>query len=101
MARERVDERGLAAAVGADERHVLAALEPQVDVLHQRPARDRHLAALHLEDHAPAALGRLESEAELLAVTRVALDPLRSLELLGPRLRLARARAGAKAVHEP
>ena len=75
---ERVDQRRLAGAVGADQRHVLAALEPQLEVLEQRALADPQRAVLDLEDHAARALGRLEREAERLAVARVALDLARS-----------------------
>ena len=48
----------------------------------------------------PGALGRLEGEAEALAVARVAGDALHLVELLRARLRLAGAGAGAEAGHE-
>src|SRR5204863_5507439 len=87
-------------AVRAHERHVLAPLEPQLEVLQQRPGTDLERAVLDLEDHAPRPLRRLEGEPQRLAVARVALDPLDLGQLLHARLRLARARARAEAVHE-
>ena len=94
---QRRDQRRLARAVGPDQRHVLAALEPQLGVAQQLALADPQLGVLDLEDHAAGALGRLEGEAERLAVARVARDALHLLQLLHPRLRLARARAGAEA----
>ena len=83
-----------------DERDVLAALEPQLGVLQQHPIADLQQPVLDLEDHAARALGRLEGEAERLAVARVALDALDLVELLLARLGLARARARAEAGDE-
>ena len=59
---------------------------------------DPQLAVLDLEHHAAGALGRLEREAERLAVARVA-RRCRSIlsSFFGARLRLARAGAGAEA----
>src|SRR4051812_10669790 len=100
VAGECLDQRGLAAAVGAHQRDMLAALEPQLDVAQQRAAGDADLALLHLQHHATAALRRLESEAQRLAVAGIARDPLGLRELLGARLGLSRARARAEAVDE-
>ena len=86
---ERVDQGRLAGAVGADERDVLAALEPELPVLEQRPARDLQPSVVQLEHHAAAALGAAEAEAERALVARVALDAVDLVELLDPDLRLA------------
>ena len=90
-ARERVDERRLAGAVGSDERHVLAALEPQLGAVEQHLRRiraDLDAPADQLEDDAPRALRRLEVELQPLAVARVALDALDLVQALDARLRL-------------
>src|SRR5205085_9537541 len=93
LADERVQQRRLARAVGADERDVLAALEPELGVVEQDPGRvgaDLDATVLELEDHAPAALRRLERELERALVARVALDALHLVALLDAVLRLAR-----------
>ena len=100
LAGERRDQRRLARAVGADQRHVLAALEPQLGVAQQLAVADPQLGVLELEDDAARALGRLEREAEALAVARVARDALHLVQALRARLRLARAGAGAEARDE-
>jgi hypothetical protein len=98
---QRVDERRLARPVRPDERHVLAALEPQVRVVDQHAPGDLEVAVLELEDDAAGALGRLEGDAHLPRVPRVAGDALDLLELLDPRLRLARLRRlGPEALDE-
>ncbi len=97
---ERGDQRRLARAVGADERHVLAALEPELELVEQLPLPDPQLPVLDLEDHAAGPLGRLEGEAQRLAVARVARDPVHLVELLLARLGLAGAGAGAEARDE-
>ncbi len=94
LARERADQGGLAGAVGSDERDVLAALEPQLGLVQQRPRRrgiaDLEAAVLELEDHAARALGLLELEAQVARVARVARDPpgLELAQLLDAVLRL-------------
>ena len=97
---QRGDQRRLAGAVGADQRDVLAALEPQLGVLQQRALADLEQPVLDLEDDAAGTLGRLEREAERLAVLRIGRQPVDLVELLRPRRRLAGARAGAEARHE-
>ena len=67
---QRLDQRGLARAVGADQRHVLAALEPQFAVVEQQAVADRHPAVLELEHHPTAALRGLEGELQPGAVGR-------------------------------
>jgi hypothetical protein len=91
-ARERLDQRGLARAVRAHERDVLAALEPELAVLEQCPARHLEPPVLQLEHHPARPLGAAELEAERPPVGRIALDPLHLVELLDARLRLARLR---------
>ena len=98
---QRLDQRRLAGPVGADQRHVLAALEPQLEVVEQRALADPQRPVLDLEHHASRPLGRLEGEAERLAVAGVARDPVDLLQLLHARLRLARPSAGPEAVDEP
>ena len=100
LAGERRDQRRLARPVGPDQRHVLAALQPQLGVAQQLALADPQRRVLHLEHDPAGALGRLEREAERLAVARVAGDALHLVELLRARLRLARAGAGAEAGHE-
>src|SRR5262249_27884993 len=98
--RQRADQRRLAGAVGADQRHVLAELEPELEADQQRArvVGRAQQAVLDLVDDAAGALGRLEREAEALAVARVARQPVDLVELLLARLRLLGARAGAEAV---
>jgi hypothetical protein len=100
LARERLDQRRLAGPVGADERDVLPALEPELGVAQELALADPQRAALDLEHDAAGPLGRLEGEAERLAVPGVAADPLDLLQLLDARLRLARAGARAEARDE-
>src|SRR3954454_19723537 len=102
VADQRLEQRRLAGAVRTDERHVLAALEPQLGAVEQDLARHLEAAVLELEDHAPRTLRRLEGERERAPVLRVARDALHLVELLHPRLRLARlARLVAEALDEP
>ena len=95
LAGERLDQRRLARAVGADERDVLAALEPQLGVL--AAACGRRSAASPSSSSKttrPERSGGLKENAERLAVARIALDPLVDpVELLDARLRLPRPRA--------
>src|SRR4051794_27775699 len=104
VADERVQQRRLARPVGPDERDVLAALEPELRVLEQDAGRvrsDFDAAVDELEDHAPAALDRLEREGELALVARVALDAVDLRQLLDAILGLARlAGLVAKALDE-
>ena len=58
----------LPAPVGADQRYVLAALEPQLRVVEQLLVAGRQRRVLELEHHAAAALGRLERERQPGAV---------------------------------
>src|SRR4051812_9672234 len=99
-----MQQRRLAAAVRPDERDVLAALEPELRVVEQdsaRPGSDLQAPVLELEDHAPAALGRLEREGQLALVARVALDAVDLVELLEAVLGLARlGRLVAEALDE-
>ena len=50
------DERGLAAAVGAEDRDVLAGVDLQVDVVQHHPVAARYIDLAQLEK--PAGLGR-------------------------------------------
>jgi hypothetical protein len=61
---QRVDQRRLPRPVRPDERHVLAALEPQLEVLEQCATADRQRTVLDLEHHAARALRRPEREAQ-------------------------------------
>ncbi len=79
---------------------MLAALEPQLSVAKQHAVADADATVLELEDDAAAALRRLEREREAVTVALVAFDPLDLVEPLLPRLRLARAGAGAEAGDE-
>ena len=80
---------------------MLAPLEPQLAVLEQRPARHLEAAVLEVEHHSPGALRAAELEAERAVVRGIALDPLHLVELLHPRLRLARlGRLVAEALDE-
>ena len=98
---ERLDQGRLADAVGADERHVLAALEPELAVLEQRPAGHLEPRVVELEHHAAGALRGGEAEAERAVVARVALDALHLLQALDARLGLARlGRLVAEALDE-
>src|SRR4051794_30457368 len=90
MADQRLEQRRLAGPVRADERHVLAALEPQLRPVEQHLAGHLQPPVLELEDHPPRALRRLERERQRAPVLRVALDALHLVELLDARLRLAR-----------
>ena len=95
------DQRRLARAVRARRATTCSPRSSHSSASSQQLAlADPQRAVLELEDHAAGALGRLEREAERLAVARVALEPLDLVELLDARLRLARARAGAEAVDE-
>src|SRR5207247_6119442 len=87
---ERVDQRGLADAVGADERDVLATFEPQLGLVEQDSVWHLDAPVLELEDDPAGALGLLELELERAAVARVAVDPLDLRQLLHAVLRLAR-----------
>src|SRR3954451_25233720 len=101
MADQRLEQRRLAGPVRADEGDVLAALEPQLGVVQQHATRDRQPPVLELEDHPPRALRRLEGELQRAPVLRVALDAVHLVELLDPRLRLARlGRLVAEALDE-
>src|SRR5439155_20946536 len=98
---ERLDQGGLAGPVRADERDVLPALEPQLGVAEQLLVARVQRRLPELEHHAAAALWRREREPECFARARVALDPLRLLQLLRTRLRLPRARSRAEPGDEP
>ena len=87
---QRLDQRRLADPVRADQRDVLAALEPELAVLEQRATGHLEAGVVELEHHPPGALGGAEAEAERAGVGRVALDPLDLLQALHARLRLAR-----------
>ena len=100
LARQRLDQRGLAGPVRAHQGHVLAALEPQLGLVQEQLVAGGQGRALQLQHHATAARGLVEPEAQPASVARRALDPVHLVELLGARLRLARARAGAEAGHE-
>src|SRR5205823_1691708 len=98
VAGEDLDQRRLARPVGADQRDVLAAFEPQLGVLEQRhrllaaATTDLDARVLQLEDHAGRALRRRERELQATGVLRVALQALHLVELLQARLRLSRLR---------
>ena len=97
---QRLDQRRLAGAVGADERDVLTALQPQLGVTEQPLAAGRQVGVLELEDDPPAALRRLEGELERGPVLGIGRDPLDLVELLDPRLGLSRPGAGPEARDE-
>ena len=98
---QRGDQRRLARAVGADERHVLGALEPQLGVLQQHAVADLQQPVLDLEHDAAGALGRLEGEAER-PCRPSGRGPSRSIlsSFFWRDWRLARAGARAEAVDE-
>ena len=81
-ARECLDQRGLARAVGAHQRDVLTALEPQLGVVEQLLVARLEVGMLEFENHPAAARRLVEAEAEAARVTRVALDLLHLGELL-------------------
>ena len=78
-ARQRLDQRGLAGAVRPDEAHVLAALQPQIDVGEQLLVARRQRRSLQLQDHAARPRRLVEAEAERPPIARVALDPVHLL----------------------
>ena len=90
-----LDQRRLAAAIGADQRHVLGALEPHIGVVEQHHRRGAVAAPEleprieQLEDDASRALRRRERELQAARRALVFLDPLHLRELLDARLRLA------------
>ncbi len=99
---ERLDQRRLARAVGAHQRDVLAALDPDVGFLEQHAPRHLDPAAFELEHHPSRALRVGERERQRAPVARLALDALHLLQPLHARLRLAcLACLGAEALHEP
>ena len=59
---QRLDQRGLAGAVGADQGHVLAPLQPQLGAFEQLALARRDRRSLELQRDAPAARGLLELE---------------------------------------
>ena len=79
---ERLDQRRLARAVGADDRDVLAALEPQLGVLDQRAVAGADRRVLELERHASGAARAVELEPDRAAVGRIVLEPVHLGELL-------------------
>ena len=98
---QRLDQRRLAGAVRPDERHVFAPLQPQLAVLEQRPAGHLEPPALHVEHHPPRSLRAAELEAERAVVAWDRARPLHLVELLHPRLGLARlGRLVAEALDE-
>jgi hypothetical protein len=99
---DRLEQRRLPRAVGADQRHVLAPLEHELRVGEERLRPGGEVEALRLE-HDPAAPGRLqELEAERAAAVPRRLHPLLldPGDLLQLRLRLARLRPVAEAGDE-
>ena len=81
-ARECLDQRGLPRAVGAHQRDVLTALEPQLDVVKQLLVARLEVGVLEFENHPAAARRLVEAEAQAARVARVALDLLHLGELL-------------------
>ena len=78
-----LDQRRLAAAVGADEDHVLAALDLELGVVEERAAGHLDLAVDQFQHDPAGPLGRLEGEAQLAAC--------RAVRRPGPRSSSARS----------
>ena len=99
---ERLDQRRLAGPVGADQRHVLAALQPQLGVVEQRLAADRDRRRRSSSNTTrPLRSGGLNANCSAAPSAGSRADPIDLVELLGARLRLPRAGAGPEPGDEP
>ena len=98
---QRLDQRGLAGAVGADQGHVLAPLEPQLGAFEQLALARGDRRSLELQRDAPAARGLLELEPRRTARAAVVLQTVDLRQLLHARLGLAGACSRTEARHEP
>jgi len=91
---ESLDQGRLAGPVGADEDHVLAALDLEAGAGEEGAARNLDRGVDHLQHHPAGSLRRLEGEAQVAAVAALGhrAVALGLLDLLDPRLRLPRLR---------
>ena len=97
---ERLQHRGLADAVAADQHDLLAAVDDGAEVVDHLQVAERLRQPLGLERHLARRPVLLEADVGALDVRAREVGGLQPLHFLAPRRRLRRARAGAEALDE-